>query len=86
MAREKAEIGLFITLNPPTRPMIQEAATAGIYTPEQFPDHHYPRVQILTVEDLLSGIQAEIPRYAPDPVLRRASRRRRSRGSQGTLT
>ena len=32
MAREKAEIGLFITLNPPTRPMIQEATGAGIYS------------------------------------------------------
>ena len=86
MARENAEIGLFITLEAPTRPMIQEATAAGIYTPEQFPDHHYPRVQILTVEELLSGVQAEIPRYAPDPVLRRAPRRRRSPGSQGTLT
>ena len=86
MDREKAEIGLFITLNPPTRPMLQEATAAGIYTPEQFPDHHYPRVQILTIEDLLSGIEAEIPRYAPDPALRRAARRRRSQGSQGTLT
>ena len=86
MAREKAEIGLFITLNPPTRPMIQEVAATGIYTPKQFPEHHFPRVQILTVEDLLSGIQAEIPRYALDPVLRRAPRRRRSQGSQGSLT
>ena len=86
MGREKAEIGLFITLERPTRPMIQEATAAGIYSPEEFPDHHYPRVQILTIEELLSGVQAEIPRYAPDPVLRRAPRRRRSQGSQGTLT
>ena len=86
MEREKAEIGLFITLEPPTRPMVQEATAAGVYTPEQFPDHHYPRVQILTIEDLLSGVQAEIPRYALDPVLRRAPRRRRSQGSQGMLT
>ena len=86
MDREKAEIGLFITLNPPNRPMIQEAAAAGIYTPGQFPDHHYPRVQILTIEDLLAGVQAEIPRYAPDPSQRRAPRRRRPRGSQGSLT
>ena len=86
MARENAEIGLFITLESPTRPMIQEATAAGIYTPEQFPDHHYPRVQILTVEDLLSGVQAEVPRYAHDPSQRRAPRRRRSQGSQGTLT
>ena len=86
MARENAEIGLFITLESPTRPMIQEATAAGIYTPEQFPDHHYPRVQILTVEDLLAGVQAEVPRYAHDPSQRRAPRRRRSQGSQGTLT
>ncbi len=78
MTRENAEIALFITLKPPTRPMIQEAASAGIYTPEQFPEHHYPRIQILTIEDLLTGSQAEIPRYAPDPTRLRAPRRRGS--------
>ena len=30
MEREKAEIGLFVTLNEPTRPMLQEAASAGV--------------------------------------------------------
>ena len=78
MARENAEIGLFITLNQPTRPMIQEATSAGIYTPEHYPDHHYPRVQILTIEELLSGTQAEYPRYAPDATFARAPRRRSS--------
>ena len=82
MDREKAEIGLFITLNPPTRPMIQEATSAGIYTPEHYPNHHYPRVQILTVEALLSGAQAEYPRFAPDATLPRAPRRRQSASSQ----
>ena len=72
MARENAEIGLFITLNPPTRPMTQEAASAGIYTPEYYPDHRYPRVQILTIEDLLSGVQADYPRFAPEATLPRA--------------
>ena len=82
MARENAEIGLFITLESPTRPMIQEAAAAGIYTPVQFPNHDYPRVQILTIEDLLSGVQAEVPRYAPDPTRGRAPRRRQSSSTQ----
>ena len=81
MSRENAEIGLFITLNQPTRPMIQEATSAGIYTPEHYPDHHYPRVQILTIEDLLSGTQAEYPRYAPDATFARAPRRRSSAAS-----
>ncbi len=78
MARENAEIGLFITLNPPTRPMTQEAASAGIYTPEHYPDHRYPRVRILTIEDLLSGVQADYPRFAPEATLPRAPRRRSS--------
>ena len=81
MARENAEIGLFITLNQPTRPMIQEATSAGIYTPEHYPDHRYPRVQILTIEDLLSGTQAEYPRFAPDATFARAPRRRSSAAS-----
>ena len=81
MARENAEIGLFITLNQPTRPMIQEATSAGIYTPEHYPDHHYPRVQILTIEELLSGTQAEYPRFAPDATFARAPRRRSSAAS-----
>ena len=83
MEREDAEVGLFITLNPPTRPMVQEAAAAGLYTPERFPDHRYPRVQILTIEELLAGAEAEYPRFAPDATFRRAPRRRRREGAQG---
>ena len=86
MARENAEIGLFITLNSPTRPMIQEATSAGVYTPDHYPNHHYPRVQILTIEDLLSGGQAEYPRFAPDASLPRARRRRNSPSSQRLFT
>ena len=82
MEREKAEIGLFITLQPPTRPMEAEATSAGFYTPEHFPDEHYPRIQILTIEELLSGRQAEYPRRAPEDTFRRAPRRRRASGAQ----
>jgi DNA modification methylase len=59
IARQKAEIGLFVTLNPPTRPMIAEAAAAGFYkspTGAQF-----PKIQILEVEKLLGG--SEVARY-----------------------
>ena len=77
MEREKAEIGLFITLQPPTGPMRQEAAAAGFYTPQNFPENHYPRLQILTIEELLAGKKADYPRFAPDATFRRAPRRRR---------
>ena len=84
MAREKADLALFVTLKPPTGPMQQEALEAGFYTPEAFPDHNFPRVQILTIEDLLSGAQAEYPRYAPSATFQRAPRHRR-RGRQGRI-
>ena len=64
MEREKAEIGLFITLELPTAPMRSEAASAGFYEPSHFLDHRFPRVQILTIEELLSGAQAQYPRFA----------------------
>ena len=76
MEREKAELALFVTLKPPTNPMRQEAAAAGFYTPDAFPDHRFPRVQILTIEELLAGAQADYPRFAPQATFRRAPRRR----------
>ena len=82
MEREKAEIGLFVTLNPPTGPMRQDAISAGFYEPEHFPGQKFPRVQILTIEELLSGKAAEYPRYAPQATFRQAPRRRRQQGTQ----
>ena len=59
--REKAQLGLFVTLTPPTQPMITEAASAGFY---ESPAHGaFPKIQILTIEGLLAG--REQPRY-PD--------------------
>ena len=83
MERENADLALFVTLKSPTRPMEQEAVEAGFYTPEAFPDQHYPRVQILTVEELLTGAEAQYPRYAP-ATFQRAPRQRR-RGRQGRI-
>ncbi len=85
MDREKATIGLFVTLREPTGPMKQEAASAGFYVPEHFPDHSYPRLQILTIEELLNGKQPEYPRMAPSATFRRAARRRRSEAAQERL-
>lgn len=50
--REKAAIGLFITLAEPTKPMITEAVSTGFYPS---PKGDVPKIQILTIEDLLSG-------------------------------
>jgi site-specific DNA-methyltransferase (adenine-specific) len=58
--REKAEIGVFITLEAPTRDMITEAVSAGYYDPDWWPEK-YPRIQILTIEALLNGQTVHMP-------------------------
>jgi DNA modification methylase len=61
--REKAAIGVLITMEEPTKPMTKEAAEAGFYKDESaFDTGTYPRIQILTVEQLLSGAQVQYPR------------------------
>ncbi|MDR3221326.1 MAG: restriction endonuclease [Candidatus Accumulibacter sp.] len=62
LEREKAEIGLFVTLAPPTAPMRAEAAKAGFYESPTL-GKAFPRLQILTIEGLLEG--RERPDY-PD--------------------
>ena len=54
--REKAAIGVLITLEPPSKPMNTEAASAGFYTSPGW-NQTYPRLQILTVDGLLHGTQ-----------------------------
>ena len=86
MERERAQIALLVTLKPPTAPMIREAAEAGFYAPDGLTAHRFPRVQILAVEDILSGARRpEYPRYAPRETFRRAPRSRAPRGRQDAL-
>jgi site-specific DNA-methyltransferase (adenine-specific) len=56
--REKAKIGVFITLGDSTGPMRTEAIKAGYY---ETPYGKYPKIQILTIEVLFSGKQPNIP-------------------------
>lgn len=59
--REKASIGLFVTLVDPTRPMKDEAVAAGYY--ESPTGASFPKIQIFTIKGLLEG--TEQPNY-PD--------------------
>ena len=73
--REKAQIGAFITLKPPTRAMREEAAAADFYAPESFPGQRFPRLQILTIADLFAGKRLEFPLWAVDETFKKAPRR-----------
>lgn len=81
-AREGAKRALFISLDEPSKGMIKDAASAGVYeSPNQ---KKYPRVQLLTIEGLLSQTQrAEHPDYEPDLNFKKA--RQESNAAQKEL-
>jgi site-specific DNA-methyltransferase (adenine-specific) len=56
--REKAPVGIFITLAPITKPMIAEAASAGFF---ECDFGKFERLQIFTVADLLKGAKPKLP-------------------------
>lgn len=58
--REKAAIGVFITLARPTSAMVKEAVTAGFYRSPGW-NVDYPKVQILTIQELFDGKIIEMP-------------------------
>jgi site-specific DNA-methyltransferase (adenine-specific) len=77
--REKALIGLFLTLAPPTRPMTTEAAAAGFVELDQ---GRFAKIQILTIAGLLD--RSERPQL---PVIASPYRaaRREEEDTQGDL-
>ena len=82
MEREKAAMGLFITLEEPTREMEREAVSAGFYQSELW-QRDFPKMQIRTVGDLLAGREFEIP--SQPSGYKAAPRVRRREGEQGRL-
>jgi site-specific DNA-methyltransferase (adenine-specific) len=60
LSRENAEIGVFITLHEPSSGIKTTAVSAGFYR-SQLSGKDYPKIQILTIEELLKGIKPKIP-------------------------
>lgn len=58
--REKAQIGVLITLEEPTKHMRTEAASGGFYESPGWHTKH-PRLQILTIAELLVGKRIDYP-------------------------
>jgi len=60
MDREEADLGLFITLEPPTKQMKSEAVIKGFYHSPIF-KRDYPKIQIVTIEELFAGVKLNVP-------------------------
>ena len=77
--REKAALGLFISLEEPTRDMRTEAASGGLFHSDLW-DRDYSKIQIRTVAEMLEGNDFELP---PRPAAYQPAQRvRRSQGRQ----
>jgi DNA modification methylase len=59
--REEAVMGVLITLQDPTDNMEQEAASHGRYDSAELGNQSYPKIQIITVGDLLDGSNIDAP-------------------------
>jgi len=78
--REGAKVGVFLTLEEPTTRMRVEATAAGFY---ESPLHgKFAKIQILTVEDLLSGSKPHLP-WIDSSIFRKAKREKSDK--QGDL-
>lgn len=80
--REKAAIGVFVTLEPPTADMTTEAIKAGKYHSPGW-NQDYRRVQILTIEELLQGKQVQMPPTAQ--TFKQAQKANKGKGEQEGL-
>jgi site-specific DNA-methyltransferase (adenine-specific) len=78
--REKAAIGVLISLALPTRAMEAEAAAAGLF---ETPFEKVPKLQIITLAELFQGKRPRIPRIDAAATFKAA--RREKSGSQGQL-
>lgn len=84
--RTKAAMGLYITLEESTGPMRKEAAQAGFYHSDLW-GQDYPRVQILTINELLNGARVQMPPTggAADLTFKRAQRQKKDGAEQPDL-
>ena len=63
LQREKAEMGAMLTMEPPTRNMVREASAAELYESKDL-GKAFPKIQILTIEEILKGKKPDIPYHA----------------------
>jgi len=81
--REDAQVGVLISMEAPTKPMLKEAAEAGFYKPPGLEDR-YPRIPILTIEELLAGKGVAYPRLL-EVTFKKAPKARKAAEEQMAL-
>jgi DNA modification methylase len=83
MQRDNAPLGVFLTLEEPSKPMLVEAAGAGVFYSE-VSKREYPRVQIFTIRELLDGRRPALPLLVL-PTYQQAAKVEKKAGDQQEL-
>ena len=80
--REKAAIGVLISMEDPTKPMQTEAVTTGFFESKTW-GKKYPKIQLLTIAELLAGKKIDMPPIRQvDKTFKKAVRYKGSEGEQ----
>jgi DNA modification methylase len=58
--RQRAEMGVLVTLAPATRGMVEEAKHSGTYT-DEFSGTVYPKIQLISIAEIMSGTRPAMP-------------------------
>ncbi|HNR33475.1 MAG TPA: restriction endonuclease, partial [Candidatus Hydrogenedentes bacterium] len=77
--RERAELGALITMHPTTRDMRAEAVQAGSY---ESPWGKHPKIQLLTIAEILDGKQIDMPRIEGANVTFKQAPKRGKKGDE----
>lgn len=80
--REQAEIGAFVTLKPATGEVNKEAISSGFYDSQFY--GQFPKIQILTIEELLNGAKLLYPQIG-STTFKRATRQSKNQSEQFAL-
>ena len=80
--REEAAAGILITLQEPTKPMMQEAATSGYveYMPSLTMSRRIQKLQIVTIQEILDGARMNLP--LAEAVVKSAERHKTKNGNR----
>lgn len=78
------ELGVFITLENPTKDMEVEALEAGYYV-SPVNQKKYLKIQVLTIVDLFNGIRPDLPQTASYSTFKKAGKVSKSDLEQGAL-
>lgn len=81
--REKAQIGALLSMDEPTSAMRKEAASAGFYSSPWGTKH--PRIQLLTVAELLDGKRLDYPPSQANVTFKKAPKAKADEPENETL-